>query len=154
LYYLLHKSRTNENNYSPKNTSLYSSCWRKPGGQALPVNALLDTAMGQSLEDFFCCHSKEFKKKRSDKAKKIAQEKEDDKPKRVKPGYTCADVDEWLREDEFNEIPMETNYKVGDKVKFNGQIFTVHNIKWSGLVLAHPGGAQRWSIRNEQVERA
>jgi hypothetical protein len=84
---------------------------------------------------------------------------------RVREEYYCAEVDTWVRLDKEEELKkkMQTNYVAGDKVKYIGvikyegietQTFTVHDVNSQGLILSHPGGAFKHSVKNEDVERA
>lgn len=80
--------------------------------------------------------------------------KKEEEPKRVRKGYKISEVDEWIKEDAAKEIPMATNFVVGDRVKSNGKMFTVHEIKRGGLILKHDGGAFRHNVQNDEVEAA
>ena len=65
---------------------------------------------------------------------------------RVRPGFTNAEVDQWIEEDKLlpeNQPYVSGKFIRGDKVQLQetGMEFVIHDFTHQGIVLQHAGGA-------------
>ena len=78
---------------------------------------------------------------------------------RVRPGFTNAEVDQWIEEDKAlpeNQPYVSGKFVTGDKVQLQetGMEFVVHEFTHQGIVLKHEGGAFKNGAKDDDLVRA